>query len=297
MRGMQIPSGNSVPMQQARAVVSPAAPDAGKSVISSFKFTAGGGLLAGVVAGFVMISGGSEPAQAIAAESDKGPEKVALVGDDTGPASDDTESAGNDAESAGDDTESEVDNDSNGVVEEKSPDTELMENTGGDPAQTTGETLGAIETKPVVAPNPTPPDANATKFFVRFEIRPAILRDRVSILVDGESYNIRSFYTLSLKPGAKSKKIKVTAQADGYRDFKGSQVIRHDDQFVIQMKEMPASAEPVSKKPVSKKPVSKKPVSKKPVSKKPTVKKPKPNKPRKPRKPRKPKGPGALISL
>ncbi len=285
MEGMQIPSGNSVPLQQARAVVSPAAPDAGKSVISSFKFTAGGGLLAGVVAGFVLISGGSEPAQANVTGSDTGPEKVALLGDDTEPVGED---------------------DSNGVVEENSGETELAENTGGDPAElsgddsaqpSNGDALGErsgdepIDTKPVVAPKPTAPEVNATKFFVRFEIRPAILRDRVSILVDGENYNIQSFYTLSLKPGAKSKKIKVIAKADGYRDFKGSQVIRHDDQFVIQMKEMPASAEPVSKKPVAKKP----------VSKKPTVRKPrvtKPKKPRKPRKPRtKPKGPGALISL
>ncbi|MBL4632585.1 MAG: hypothetical protein JKY56_01860 [Kofleriaceae bacterium] len=289
--GNSIPSGSSIPLQQARAVVSPAAPDAGNSAISSFKFTAGGGLLAGIIAGFVLISGGSEPSQAIAAESDKGPEKVALLGDDTEPV-------------VGDD-------DSNGVVEENSGETELPENAGGDPTQVAGsETAGSetaggetpdkgtIETKTVAAPEPTPPDPNATKFFVRFEIRPAILRDRVSILVDGESYDVRSFYTLSLKPGAKSQKIRVSAKVEGYRDFKGSQVIRHDDQFVIQMKEMPASAEPVAKKPVAKKPVTKKPVTKKPVAKKPVAKKPRVSKPKKPRKPRsKPKGPGALISL
>lgn len=281
---MQFPSGNSPQVPQAqRAVVSPAMQAPNSGLINSFKFSAGGGLLAGVVAGFVLITGASEPTKEVNATVKIEAKKVALLGDDTGPElveADVGEAESEAAPAVGEDVEKPSDT--------KVDPADLVAATPETPADTQTDTAETAATP--TAPEPT---ESLTNYSVMFQIRPAILRDTISIKVDGEPYDIQSFYSLGLKTGQKSQKIQVTAIAEGYRDFKGSQVIRRDDQFIIQMKEKPKTVAPAVVAKVST-PKTTKPKSTKPKVRKPKVKKPKTTKPRKPRKP---KGPGSLISL
>lgn len=265
---MQFPSGNSpqVPQepQEPQALVSPDLKASNGGMVSSFKFSAGGGLLAGIVAGFVVLSGASEPVKEVNATKKVEAKTVAVMGDNTGPEL----------------VESATTN-----VERDPSDPEL------------------IDPDALVAAAATTPEATDSlpKYSVMFQIRPAILRDTIAIEVDGAAYDLQSFYSLALKPGQKFQKIRVTARAEGYRDFKGSQVIRRDDQFIIQMKEKPVIPATVVTK--TSKPKTSKPKTSKPKTSKPKTSKPKTSKPRKPRsmEPKKPQptpsGPGSLISL
>ncbi len=208
-------------------------------------FSAGGGLVIGVVAGLLLISGGGDAGEAVASNDTEVVDK-AEVGE--------TEDLDDGAEETGDETPGEEGvpaaagdvipegEDNDPTADEKDDPTEEVA-AGADVEVAVPAPVPVPVPAPVEVPAPTP-EPDPIVAMLSFKVSPEEALPFVSITVDGEASSVDSI-SLTFAAKKTSKKVKVVATAEGYITFRRSFVVKGDSEMPIRLrKPAPAGTKP-----------------------------------------------------
>lgn len=180
-----------------------------RNVVPTLAYTASGGLLVGIVAGLLLISGGGK-ASAGAATADETPRAVAdgPIVSSQAPTSALTEAG------------------------ETVPDATSADAGTGDSADNNSADTNSADNNVPLAKEPEQAEAH-----LRFEVRPADIAD-IEIRLDGQVITNMA-WLVSLDAKDDPKTVKIVASADGYRDFKKKVRVSGDTRISIEMKKIP----------------------------------------------------------